>query len=148
MIKTKQFLGNKKVNAKELQALQVMNYRVIFKDKKSEFQKYDKLVNKATLNNLQKSELIYLTFNLLKQHNGVVNKSFLQKFLLANNEFCQCFGITHAQINRDLDVFETKESGILDDVEFMSFIKTIEITNKNLGVGGKAAKNKNKQVLE
>jgi len=54
MEKTKKFLNSKKVEKKVIENMQEMNYRIILKDKKEELDKFWDLVNKISLNRVQK----------------------------------------------------------------------------------------------
>ena len=54
MEKTKKFLNSKKVKKKVIENMQEMNYRIILKDKKEELDKFWDLVNKISLNRVQK----------------------------------------------------------------------------------------------
>ena len=54
MEKTKKFLNPKKVKKKVIENMQEMNYRIILKDKKEELDKFWDLVNKISLNRVQK----------------------------------------------------------------------------------------------
>ena len=54
MEKTKKFLNSKKVEKKVIEKMQEMNYRIILKDKKEELDRFWELVNKLSLNRVQK----------------------------------------------------------------------------------------------